>query len=196
MSHYFTDNASLESNPKEFSYYFENEIFKFTTDNGVFSKKEVDYGSYLLIKTVYQKELGKSLLDLGSGYGPIGIVIKKFNPDLEVDAVDVNSRATELNKLNAKINNTAITVHLCDDILTLNKSFDTILLNPPIRTGKKVIYSLYRKSHAILNDRGNLYIVIRKAQGADSSFKELSDYFTNVTVIAKSKGYEIIQATK
>lgn len=196
MAHYFTDNKSLESNPKEFTYYFDNEKFIFTTDNGVFSKKEIDYGSYLLIKTIYKKQLGKTLLDLGSGYGPIGIIINKFNSDLIVDAVDVNSRATDLNKLNADLNGTHVNVHLCEDILTLNKTFDTITLNPPIRAGKKVIYSLYQKSHAILNDGGTMYIVIRKKQGADTSINELKDYFKVVEVIAKSKGYEVIQATK
>ena len=196
MAHYFTDNKDLESDPKDFDYQFENEKFIFTTDNGVFSKKEIDYGSYLLIKTVYKEKLGKTLLDLGSGYGPIGIIIKRFNPSLEVDAVDVNSRATDLNKLNSSRNNTEITVHLCDDIETLNKTFDTITLNPPIRAGKKIIYSLYLKSHAILNDGGSLYIVIRKKQGADTSFRELKGYFKVVEVIARSKGYEVIKASK
>ena len=105
MPHYFTDNSNLKSERKDFKFYFENEIFNFTTDNGVFCKSEVDYGSYLLIKTVYRLQLGKNLLDLGSGYGPIGIVIKHFNPDIEVDAVDVNPRAVELNRLNADNNN-------------------------------------------------------------------------------------------
>lgn len=196
MAHYFTDNKSLESNPKEFTYYFDNETFTFTTDNGVFSKKEIDYGSYLLIKTIYKLPLGNSLLDLGSGYGPIGIIIKKFNSDLSVDAVDVNSRATDLNKLNAKINGTTINVHLCEDIEILGTTFDTITLNPPIRAGKKIIYSLYKKSHAILNDGGTLFIVIRKKQGADTSINELKDYFKSVNIIAKSKGYEVIEAKK
>ena len=121
MAHYFTDNRDLKSNPKDFKFYFENEIFNFTTDNGVFCKSEVDYGSYLLIKTVYKLALGKTLLDLGSGYGPIGIVIKRFNPQIEVDAVEVNPRAVELNILNANNNSTPIDVYLSEDILTLNK---------------------------------------------------------------------------
>ena len=196
MPHYFTDNSNLKSERKDFKFYFENEIFNFTTDNGVFCKSEVDYGSYLLIKTVYRLQLGKNLLDLGSGYGPIGIVIKHFNPDIEVDAVDVNPRAVELNRLNADNNSTPIEVYLCEDILTLNKSYDSILLNPPIRAGKKVIYSLYEKSEVILNNGGCLYIVIQKKQGAESSFNKLKELFNDVRIIAKSSGYQIIQATK
>lgn len=196
MAHYFTDNSNLKSNPKDFKFYFENEIFNFTTDNGVFCKSEVDYGSYLLIKTVYKLALGKRLLDLGSGYGPIGIVIKRFNPDIAVDAVDVNPRAVDLNILNANNNSTPIDVYLSEDILTLNKSYDTILLNPPIRAGKKVIYSLYEKSQMILENGGSLYIVIQKKQGAKSSFDKLKELFNDVRIIAKSSGYQIIQATK
>ena len=196
MSHYFTDNSSLRSDPKEFTYHFNNEQFTFTTDIGVFSKGEVDFGSYLLIKNVYDKAIGEDCLDLGCGFGPIGIIVKRFNPTINMDAVDVNSRAVELTELNARINNCEIKTYKTDDILTLNKSYDTILLNPPIRAGKLIIYSLYEKTHIILKDKGSLYIVIRKKQGADTSFAKLKDIFKEVNIIAKEKGYVIIQAIK
>ena len=196
MAHYFTENSSLRSNPKEFVYCFDNEKFIFTTDIGVFSKGEVDFGSELLIKNVYKKQLGKTCLDLGCGYGPVGIIVKRFNPYINMDAVDVNSRATDLTKLNADINKTKIKVYLSEDITTLNNKYDTIMLNPPIRAGKKIIYDLYEKSHHILNESGSLYIVIRKKQGADTSYKKLKDIFKEVEVVAKAKGYEIIQAIK
>ena len=196
MAHYFTDNSSLRSSPKEHDYYFDNERFIFTTDIGVFSKKDIDRGSELLIKSVYLKDLGKSCLDLGCGYGPIGIIVKRFNPNIKMDGVDVNSRAIDLAKLNSNNNKTDISFFLCDDILSLNTKYDTILLNPPIRAGKKVIYGLYEKAHKILNDVGSLYIVIRKKQGADTSYKKLKDLFNEVNIIAKAKGYEVIQAIK
>ena len=192
MTHYYTDNSNLVSNKKEFDYYFDNEVFRFTTDNGVFSKGNVDYGSYILIKTIYKRNLGKSFLDLGSGYGPIGIIIKHFNPDVDVEMVDVNSRATELAVLNCKNNKTDIKVHLCENILELDHNFDTISLNPPIRAGKKVIYDLYDKSKEKLTDNGHLYIVIRKAQGAGSSISKLETLFNNVVVINKDGGYYVI----
>ena len=194
MNHYYTDNKDLDSNRKEFEYYFDNEVFRFTTDNGVFSKKSVDYGSYILVKSIYQKNLGSSLLDLGSGYGPIGIILKRFNPELEVEMVDVNSRAVELCKLNNSNNSTDIKVHLCDDIERLDHKFDTIVLNPPIRAGKAVIYSLYDKSKKMLNEHGHLYIVIRKAQGAASSIKKLETLFTTVRIIARDSGYLVIDS--
>ena len=192
MTHYYTDNSNLASNKREFDYYFDNEVFRFTTDNGVFSKKNIDYGSYILIKTIYKLNLGNSLLDLGSGYGPIGIILKRFNPNVEIEMVDVNSRATELAKLNCQSNKTDIKVHLCENILELNNNFDTITLNPPIRAGKKVIYDLYDKSKEKLNLDGHLYIVIRKAQGANSSISKLETLFKQVVVINKDSGYCVI----
>lgn len=192
MTHYYTDNNNLASNKREFDYYFDSEVFRFTTDNGVFSKKNIDYGSYILIKTIYKLNLGNSLLDLGSGYGPIGIILKRFNPNVEIEMVDVNSRATELAKLNCQSNKTDIKVHLCENILKLNNNFDTITLNPPIRAGKKVIYDLYDKSKEKLNEGGHLYIVIRKAQGANSSISKLETLFNKVVVINKDSGYYII----
>ena len=194
MNHYYTDNKDLASERKEFTYYFDNEVFCFTTDNGVFSKKNVDYGSYILLKSIYKNDLGHTLLDLGSGYGPIGIILKRFNPDLEVEMVEVNSRATGLCELNASKNSTDIKVHLCDDILKLDHKFDTIVLNPPIRAGKSVIYSLYEKSRMMLNEDGHLYIVIRKAQGAASSIKELETLFNEVRTIERDAGYLVIDS--
>ncbi|MBQ1533303.1 MAG: class I SAM-dependent methyltransferase [Erysipelotrichaceae bacterium] len=195
MNHYYTDNKDLSSDRKEFTYYFDNEVFRFTTDNGVFSKENVDYGSYILIRTVYQKDLGESLLDLGSGYGPIGIILKRFHPQLQVEMAEVNSRAVELSVLNSRNNHTEdIKVHLCEDILALDHKFDTIVLNPPIRAGKKVIYELYEKAEKMLNEGGHLYIVIRKAQGAMSSIKKLETLFENVEVIEKDKGYLVIDS--
>jgi 16S rRNA (guanine1207-N2)-methyltransferase len=194
MNHYYTDNKDLNSERKEFEYYFDNEVFRFTTDNGVFSKKSVDYGSYILVKSIYKKDLGSSLLDLGSGYGPIGIIIKRFNPDVEVEMVDVNSRAVELCVLNNSNNSTDIKVHLCDDISKLDHKFDTIVLNPPIRAGKAVIYSLYEKSKEMLNEKGHFYIVIRKAQGAMSSIKKLETLFDTVEIIERDSGYLVIDS--
>ena len=196
MSHYYTDNSQLASNPRSFDYYFDNEKFIFTTDNGVFCKENVDYGSYLLIKNTFRQALGNRLLDLGCGWGPVGIIIKRFNPDIEVTAVDVNSRAVQLTNLNAVQNKTLIKACLCTDILTLNLLFDSIMLNPPIRAGKVVIYDLYDKAYHTLRENGSLYIVIQKKQGASSSVNKLSELFKTVTVLDREGGYWVIQAIK
>jgi len=196
MTHYYTDNSNLVSKRKNFDYYFDNEKFNFTTDNGVFSKGNIDYGSYLLIKNTYQKELGKNVLDLGCGYGPVGTIIKRFNPSLDVTAIDINPRAIELAKINSSLNKTKLNIHLCENILTLNILFDSIILNPPVRAGKSVIYDLYEKSYETLNNDGSLYIVIQRKHGADSHVKKLSELFKQIITLDKNGGYHVIQAIK
>lgn len=195
MTHYYTDNSDIASKRKEFDYYFDNEKFVFTTDNGVFSKDNVDYGSYLLIRNTYKRKLGSKVLDLGCGYGPVGIIIKRFN-DVNMYMVDVNSRAIELAKINCLNNKTNSNVCLCENIKTLNTTFDSIILNPPIRAGKVVIYDLYQKAFECLSDTGSLYIVIQKKQGANSSINELNKIFNKVEILDKDGGYLVIQAAK
>ena len=196
MTHYYTDNSGLASKRKSFDYYFDNEKFSFTTDNGVFSKERVDYGSYLLIKSTYKRKLGSKVLDLGCGYGPIGIIIKRFNEDIELDMADVNPRACELAEINCLNNKTQAKVHLCENILTLDKLFDSIILNPPVRAGKLVVFDLYAKAYGCLNDGGSLYIVIQKKQGAGSSTEELKRLFKTVEVLDKDGGYHVIRAVR
>lgn len=196
MSHYYTDNKNLKSNPKTFEYVFDNEVFKFTTDHGVFSMNHVDYGTYVLLKAIYRKALGNKILDLGCGFGPIAIIIGRFHKDALIDMVDVNTRALELCQANALQNCISATAYLTDNILSLNKQYNTVILNPPIRAGKSLIFDLYAKAHEVLEEDGHLYIVILKRQGAQSSLNKLLELFRSVQVIAKDGGYWIIEAQK
>lgn len=196
MSHYFINDPDLVSKRKQITYHFKDEKFIFTTDNGVFSKNEVDRGSNALIQTVSSFDLGKSILDLGCGYGVIGIVIKRLFNKANVCLVDINDRAISLAKDNADLNHTEVTVFKSEDITTLNKTFDSILLNPPIRAGKRVIYGLYESSYKCLNKGGKLYIVIQKKHGSESSITELKKLFSEVKVISRKSGYQIIESIK
>lgn len=196
MSHYYTDNDDLSSQPKEFDYQFGGEYFKFISDNGVFSKDGIDYGSYLLIRCIKDLPLGDDILDLGCGYGPIGIILKRLHPASRVTLVDVNSRAVDLAITNGQNNRVNINVFKTDDINTLNLKFDTIVLNPPIRAGKRVIFELYEKAQINLKDEGRLFIVIQKKHGAASSFKELQELFREVNLLDKVNGHWLIEAIK
>ena len=104
MDHYFTDNRHLAENRKEISFRFWCFNVSFITDNGVFSKDSVDFGTRVLLNTLHEheEELGNQLLDMGCGYGVVGIVTKKAWPDKQVEMVDVNPRAVELARDNAE----------------------------------------------------------------------------------------------
>ncbi len=190
MSHYFENDNNLESNIQDFKININEFLFTFSTDNGVFSKGELDFGTNLLIKNVLKKDLRGDVLDLGCGYGPIGIILKK-NKDINVDMIDVNKRAVHLSKMNAKKNNVIVNVLLSDGFENINKEYDYIVSNPPIRVGKKILYGLLTDAKKHLKKDGEMIIVVRKEQGALSLIKDMSVYYT-VNTIDKEKGFLII----
>ena len=147
MSHYFTDNRQLPQNRKEISFRFSGFIIPLITDNGVFCKSEVDFGSYVLLKTIKEEPLGDHILDLGCGYGVIGVTVKKMFPDAEMLMVDVNPRAVELAVLNAQKNSVEAEVRVSDIFGNVTETLSDILTNPPIRAGKKVIYAMFEQAY-------------------------------------------------
>ncbi len=169
---------------------------RFASDNGVFSKETLDFGSRVMLETLVGLDLKGSLLDLGCGIGVIGILLKKYKPELKVTMVDVNETAVSLATENSKLYQQDNTVLVSDGFANINTTFDTIVSNPPIRTGKKVIYELFRQSFDYLNEDGKLYLVIRDKQGAASAVKYLSTLCQRVEVVKKEKGYWIILACK
>ena len=196
MAHYFTDNRNLETNRKDHSFRFLGRLYSFTTDNGVFSKDGVDPGTEILLKAAEKYGLSGSVLDLGCGYGVVGIVLKTLFPECRVISVDINPRAVELTILNAKQNSTELDALVSDGFTQLHTSFDAVITNPPIRTGKKVIYGMFEDAYLHLKDDGVLMAVIRRAQGAESAKKKLEDLFGNCEVILREKGYWILLSKK
>ncbi|NLJ71271.1 MAG: methyltransferase [Clostridiaceae bacterium] len=133
-------------------------------------------------------------LDLGCGYGVVSIVLNTFFPEQKWYAVDINPRAAELTKRNSKKHSLDITVLESDGIpKSMDLSFDLVLLNPPIRTGKDVYYRLFAEVAATMEEHGVFYTVIQKKQGAVSAFKYLQELFSDVVVIDKSGGYHTIR---
>ncbi len=198
MDHYFTDNRHLENNRKEISFRFWCFNLRFITNTGVFSKNEVDYGTRVLLDTIAErKELGDTALDLGCGYGPVGITLKSCFPDTEFTMVDVNPRAVELAKENAARNHAAAEILVSDVYQAISgNTFTDIITNPPIRAGKAVIYKMFDEAFDHLREKGVLWVVIRKQQGAESACAHIASVFGNCEVINKQKGYFILKAIK
>ena len=197
MNHYFTDNRQLAQNRKELPFRFSCFTFSFTSDNGVFSKSEVDYGSYAFLKTLEHAELGNKILDVGCGYGVLGIIIKKLKPASQLTMVDINPRAIELAKINAINNEVEVNIKESDCYKEINDhDYTDIITNPPIRAGKEIIYRIFEEAYEHLMPGGNLWVVIRKQHGALSAQKRIGIVFGNCEIINKEKGYFILNARK
>jgi 16S rRNA (guanine1207-N2)-methyltransferase len=196
--HYYSKKPSSSSNPQTWTFQLRGRLFTFTTDSGVFSKKEVDFGSRLLIESFKQPEIEGDFLDVGCGYGPIGLSIAKDFPERKVEMIDINERAIELANKNKAINQVDNVVIYQSDLFEHvgNKMFAAILTNPPIRAGKSVVYSIFEQSFSHLFPGGELWVVIQKKQGAPSAIEKLQSLFPEVEVIEKKKGYYIIKAKK
>lgn len=195
MKHYFTDNTDLESAPTQFVFRYRQYDFLFTSDNGVFSKNMIDYGSRVLLDS-FSKTEEKSLLDVGCGYGTFGICLKKVYPDLKVDMVDVNERALDLAKLNAQKNHVDVHVFQSSVYDLVKDSYDVIISNPPVRAGKKVVTAILTGAYDHLHQGGSLWIVLQKKQGAPSAKKTMTEVFGNCEIVNRDKGYYTLKSIK
>ena len=174
MGQYF-ENQDLPSKMVKTESFVLNKKFIFYTDNGVFSKDGLDFGSRLLLESIPLEEVGGKVLDMGCGYGVIGIVINKLT-DADVEMVDVNLRAIHLAEINIKENHCKnIHVYESDVYKNVNSKYTSIITNPPIRAGKKVVYDIVMNASDYLQDNGKLFIVIRKEQGAKSLIRDLQE---------------------
>lgn len=195
MEHYYTQKPTVSHDENKVHFKVKDIELELITDAGVFSKRRVDFGSNLLINSVPQTT-GK-ILDLGCGYGVIGISLSLLNPSSDVTMVDINERAVELANRNIKLNNIKNAKAIqSDGFEKVVGKFDVIVSNPPIRAGKKVIYPLFEQSIDFLNTNGAIYLVIQKKQGANSAFDKLESIYGNCEVINKDAGYWILKSTK
>ena len=196
--HYYSENPKVKSDPKEWSAELRGKTLRFKTDAGVFSKGEVDFGSRLLAEAFSAPESEGLILDLGCGYGPIGLSIAASFPERIVHMVDVNERALTLAVHNAKQNGVTNAEIYSSDALSgiTAEGFAAILTNPPIRAGKEMVFKFYEGAFSKLKVGGELWIVIQKKQGAPSTIDFLEKLFGNVETVVKKKGYSIIKVEK
>lgn len=191
MSHYFT-NDKVRSDVRKHLVNVNGVDLEFYTDNGVFSKKGLDFGTRTLLSSL--ENIHGDVLDFGCGYGPIGIYVKKVF-DANVDMLDVNERSLSLASKNALLNNVNVNTFVSDIYLNVSKKYDYIISNPPIRVGKEILYKILFDAYDYLKDSGELWIVINKNQGAESTVKALKEKY-DVKVVCKNKGFFVIVAKK
>ncbi|WP_093814554.1 class I SAM-dependent methyltransferase [Streptococcus sp. 45] len=191
---YYAENPDSAHDIHELKVTLLGQSFTFLTDSGVFSKKMVDYGSQVLLNTL-DFEKGKTLLDLGCGYGPLGISLAKAQ-GVKPTMVDINNRAIDLAKQNAQKNGVEADIFQSNIYEKVNGTFDYIISNPPIRAGKQVVHTIISESINYLKVGGNLTIVIQKKQGAPSAKAKMEEVFGNVEILKRDKGYYILRSEK
>ncbi len=197
---YFATDPTAKHDEHIIDYHVDGIDLKFNTDAGVFSKMRVDYGSGVLIKAMKDISFPKAnILDVGTGYGPIGLFAAKFWPDQEVDMIDVNERGLNLARENAKVNNIEnvnIYASNCYEQIDNDKKFGLILTNPPIRAGKKVVNEILIGANAHLVSGGVLLVVIQKKQGEPSTRKNMINTYGDCEILTRDKGYYILKSIK
>ena len=215
MSHYFSEKQDVKSDRKIIKYKIENKKFEFLTDNGVFSKTKVDFGTDIMLKVFLQENINKKnqkfdVLDIGCGYGVVSVVVKSFFKNSRTVSSDVNERALELTRENLFKNgvvksddsenndfgNSDFKVIQSFAFDNISEKFDVILSNPPIRAGKQTIFQIYEKSFEHLNEDGEFYCVIQTKHGAKSTQKKLEEVFGNCETLEIDAGYRIFRSVK
>lgn len=197
-NHYYTNQPTVAHDEKEFTFTLRGRAFRFTSDAGVFSKERIDFGSVLLIEEMQIAE-NDHVLDMGCGYGPIGITAATLATQGRVWMVDVNERAVSLARRNIQRNGIENAEVVVSDLfagLDKDQRFDVILTNPPIRVGKQTVHQILEDSYSYLNSGGSLWVVIQKKQGGPSAFAKLEEVFDQVEKVTQDKGYWIIKATR
>ncbi|AUX11189.1 16S rRNA methyltransferase [Latilactobacillus sakei] len=196
--YYYSKNPEVEHAEKNWMFELRGFNFKFTTDNGVFSKNTVDYGSRALLDAVDLSETPVGpILDMGCGYGPIGMTLAKLAPERQIDMVDVNERALGLAQKNCDLNQIQnVAIFESAEYQNVTAQYAAILTNPPIRAGKAVVQNILKGAYEHLLPDGELDVVIQKKQGAPSAKQLMADTFGNVQIIHKDKGYYILQSIK
>ena len=195
MSHYFTNDNKTKENIKKVNVQIKETSYYFYTDNGVFSKGELDLGTNILLNTFeYSYPQDKKVLDIGCGCGPIGIYLSKLG--FAVDMCDVNLKAVELSKKAINEQNLKSNVFESDAYLNVNYKYDYIISNPPIRVGKQKLYEIVMKARDYLQDEGEVWLVVRKDKGAESLVRDMKKVYSIVETVEKKKGFHIIKACK
>jgi 16S rRNA (guanine1207-N2)-methyltransferase len=197
--HYYSNKPKSASQRQVFDAMLRGFNFRLTSDAGVFSRDGVDYGSRVLIEHMEIPHNAR-VLDIGCGYGPIGLTAARLAPQGHVTLIDINERAVELSRHNAVTNGIHNVSIAQSDLFTVveGETFDVILSNPPIRAGKVVVHQLFIDSWKYLKPGGAIWVVIRNKQGAPSARSKLEETYgeENVIEMGKDKGYRLYRSNR
>jgi 16S rRNA (guanine1207-N2)-methyltransferase len=190
--HYYTENPNSAHDERRIALRALGNDLTFVTDAGVFSRDGLDRGTEVLLEAL--PPLEGRVLDLGCGWGAVGVALGKRYPALDIVMTDINSRAVELARRNLAENGVMAAVLQGDGFDAVEGRFDAIVTNPPIRAGKAVIYGLFARARDYLEPDGALYVVIRKQQGAPSALKYLKEIYSRAETVDRASGFHVLRA--
>jgi 16S rRNA (guanine1207-N2)-methyltransferase len=190
--HYYTENPNSAHDERRIALRALGNDLTFVTDAGVFSRDGLDRGTEVLLEAL--PPLEGRVLDLGCGWGAVGVALGKRYPALDIVMTDINSRAVELARRNLAENGVTAAVLQGDGFDAVEGRFDAIVTNPPIRAGKAVIYGLFARAREYLEPDGALYVVIRKQQGAPSALKYLKEIYSQAETVDRASGFHVLRA--
>jgi len=192
QSHYFTDDPNLEDDPRTFTYYYKDHALRLTSNSGVFSHGHVDEATDMLLRHIPALREGGSLLDLGCGYGVIGVALGKAY-DLRVTMADVNPRALACAEINCRENGVEAGIVRSDCFENIPGMFDTITLNPPIHAGKEIVYRMFEGAKVHLNPGGGFCVVMLDKHGAARAGVHLAGIFSACVTLYRKKGLRVLR---
>lgn len=196
MSHYFENDNNLKEDKKIINVDMFGKGFRFSTNSGVFSKDKVDYGTKLLLNNIVIHKKSGKLLDLGCGYGVLGVILGENYKNLDIDMVDVNERAVALANYNLQLNGVnGVNCYVSNIYEGVNSKYDYIVTNPPIRAGKDVLLKFLVGSYDYLVSDGQLWFVMRKDHGVKTMILRLQELF-DVQIVCRDKGFYIVKCVK
>jgi 16S rRNA (guanine1207-N2)-methyltransferase len=193
MTQYFVSDPDRPSHPRIITFWFRGVEEQFLSDDGVFSKDTLDFGSRVLLEAAVDQEISGRVLDLGCGWGPVGILLKKAHPDIALTLCDINERAAALAQENSRRYGQDNETVVSDGLANVGGRFDLVVINPPIRAGKETVYRLLDEARQALTPTGRLMLVIQKKQGAESCLKHLQAS-GSARLITRQKGYWVLTA--
>lgn len=197
--HYFTAAPASAENLRTIRVTLAGRELEVTTAGGVFSPDRLDAGTAVLLANMPPLPPGGNFLDLGSGWGPISIAMALSSPHATIWAVDVNERALDLVRRNAKaLGLTNVNAALPDDV-PADVMFRTIRSNPPIRVGKNELHNLLERWIPRLDERSDAWLVVQRNLGADSLQRWMTATFHpgySVYRTATGRGYRVLKVRK
>jgi 16S rRNA (guanine1207-N2)-methyltransferase len=190
---YFAEQPAARRRPGSVHVVTPDLHLELATDSGVFSPSRLDPGTRLLLDTAPPPPAEGNLLDLGSGYGPLALVLGARSPGARVWAVDVNARALELCTANAERAGLGNVRCTAPDDPAVPAAFRLIWSNPPIRIGKPALHALLATWLARLEPAAAAYLVVQRHLGSDSLQRWLESTGWPAQRVAARSGYRVLR---